>query len=198
MMRYRRGGRRGRLLRQILATSLIVSAAVLASLTPQPADGGTAVIAAARDLAVGTTLTRAELTTASVRSPPDGFRADLRDVLGRILAAPVRRGEILTDVRLADDSGPRAGAGRAAVPVTITDAGIAALLRPGLHVTVVSVTADRFGSGNSEAEVTVLTEDAVIMSLSEVDRVVLIAVPQQAANRVTAAAAAGTIALRFG
>src|SRR4051794_41930628 len=65
---------------------------------------------------------------------PDGAVRDASAVVGRLLAAPVRRGEPLTDVRLAGAG--LLGAGDAdllAVPVRLADAASAALLPAGDH-----------------------------------------------------------------
>ncbi|BEP14494.1 hypothetical protein acdb102_28050 [Acidothermaceae bacterium B102] len=105
----------------------------------------TGVLVAARDLAGGAALDRSDLTLA--RLPPSAVPAGaLRSVdaaVGQTLAAPVRRGEPLTDVRLV---GPRLvdalGAGLVATPVRLADAAVAGLLRPGDQVDVIAAPAD--------------------------------------------------------
>ena len=72
-----------------------------------------------------------------------------------MLAGPARRGEVITDVRLAEPVGPDPGPGRVAVPVRPADPAIVDLLGPGMHVAVLVV---------SEAgEASVLAADAVVL-----------------------------------
>jgi hypothetical protein len=112
-----------------------------------------------------------------------------------VLAGPARRGEIITDVRLADPVGPNPGPGRVAVPVRPADPAIVDLLGPGMHVAVVVVT--------EAGEATVQAGDAVVLVVpvksdrGSTDRPVVLAVPAEAADHIVAATAVGTIALRF-
>lgn len=204
--RYRITGRRIRSLRQLLALGLLVAAALMA-LTPKEADGGEAVLVAARDIPVGAELSEADLAIRSVRSPPQGvLRADARsEAIGGQVAGPVRRGEILTDARLVGDRGPDPGPGRTAVPVPLADPAIAALLTAGMHVALVGLSEQR-AEGTSTPTVTVLAADAIVLSVSEpvggfgggATRIAVASVPNVSADAVTAAAAAGSITVRFG
>lgn len=205
LRRYRRGGRTVRAARRILAVALFLAAAGFASVRPAAPAEGVRVLVAATDLDIGAALREGNLRTATVRAPPDGaLAADAGSggpAVGRVLAGPVRRGEILTDVRLVADSGPRAGPGRVAVPVTLDDSGVIDLLRPGMHVAVVAVGDDGAAAART------LTDDAVVlsvanrpdgaMSMSSSARVVVFAVHDAAADAVTAFGRRGLIALRF-
>ncbi|WP_199484972.1 SAF domain-containing protein [Actinomadura craniellae] len=114
--------------------ALFAAAAVgfgLAALRPATASG-VPVLAAARDLPGGAPLRPQDLRTVALppAAVPDGaLRAG---AIGRTLAAPVRRGEPITDARLL---GPGLLQGSAphlvATPIRIADAGTARLLRPG-------------------------------------------------------------------
>lgn len=141
-------GRLGGWPRRALAVALLALAGVLALVDratghgPAPPPDGTVVLTAARDLAAGTSLDRDDVMP--VRVPrglvPAGALTGLDDVKGRRLAAPARRGETLTDVRLV---GSQLTAGlreseQVAVPLRLADAGIAALLRPGDRVDVLA------------------------------------------------------------
>jgi pilus assembly protein CpaB len=91
------------------------------------------------------------------RLPPADVPADAllagHPVLGRLLAAPVRRGEPLTDVRLLSTSllGALGTSGLVAVPVRVADAAATtALVQPGNRVDVLA--ADP-GSGGSTSTV---------------------------------------------
>jgi hypothetical protein len=208
--RYRLGGRRTRVLRRIVAVALLLAAAALASITPTSATEGTAVLAAAHDLPAGAQLAEGDIAVVSVRSPPDGLLDAQRpaDVAGMLLSGPMRRGEILTDARVVGTRGPDPGPGRAAVPVPLADATVAALLAPGMHIVLVGVAgADDWSRPGEDAAVHVLTPDAVVLSVGEPSggigggngsRIVVASVPAGDADAVTAAATAGAVTVRFG
>jgi Flp pilus assembly protein CpaB len=99
---------------------------------------------AAQDLPAGTVIAPGDLTRAPV--PPDAVPAGaVADPDGRTLAAPLRAGEPVTDVRLVGPALAEAYPGRDAVPVRLPDAGMAALLRVGDRIDLVA--ADPQGSG---------------------------------------------------
>lgn len=140
--------------RRTLALLLLLLAVVLAQ---RPADGTPTaspptetrlVLAPTRDLPPGHRLSAADLQ--EVRLPvnvvPSGALTPDQRVAGRTLAAPVRRGEPLTDLRLASPAltsalaTSLAGPDAVAVPVRMTDAEAAALLRQGDRVDVLATT----------------------------------------------------------
>ncbi len=133
------GGRR-RLLAAGLAAVAVVAG--LRAVTPAPA-ATVSVWAAAHDLAGGRPLTvgdlrRVALPTGAV---PAGALRATADVVGRLLAAPVRRGEPLTDVRLLEPALLAAlpEPGLVAVPVRVADgSAAAALVGPGDVVDVLA------------------------------------------------------------
>lgn len=96
-----------------------------------------AVTVAARDLPSGTVLSQDDLV---VRRYPPGLAPAESDpgAVGRTLAAPVRRGEPVTDVRLVGPSLVAAYPDRVALPVRIADASTVALLHVGDHVDLVA------------------------------------------------------------
>lgn len=207
--RHRLGGRRTRVLRRLLAIGLLIAAGAVASISPTSATEGTAVLVATRDLPAGARLTGADIAVAAVRSPPDGLldAGHPGDVAGAVLSGSMRRGEILTDARIVGDRGPDPGPGRAAVPVPLTDAAVAALLAPGSHVVLVGVPAADDWSSAGGGAIEVLAADAVVLSVAEpagglggvgAGRIAVISVPAAEADPVTAAAAAGAITVRFG
>lgn len=87
-----------------LVAALLAGLAVAASLTAlrPPSPPTRDVVVAARDLTSGTTLTASDLEIRSVTA--DDVAAHTYDstdaVVGEVIAAPMRRGESLTDVRL--------------------------------------------------------------------------------------------------
>lgn len=130
--------RRRRLVAVVLAA--MATACVGLALRPVPS---AEVLAAAHDLRGGT-LSASDLTV--VRLPkdavPEGALRPGARVAGRVLAAPARRGEPLTDVRLLGPALVDAyGPGTQATPVRITDAGSARLLRPGDVIDVIAAAA---------------------------------------------------------
>ena len=141
--------RAGRWHRRLLASGLAAgaTAAALQSLEP-PAPPSVVVVTAARDVPSGTRLGAADLAAVSYLpdAVPDGAVTEQRHAVGRTLVSSARRGEPITDVRLAG-AGRRSGdAGDplVQVPVRIADPEAVALLRPGDVV-------DALGAGSPEA-----------------------------------------------
>lgn len=137
----RTGVRRAVLRRRRLLAALAAGAAVLAGLqaVAPPPPPTVAVLTFARDLPSGAVLTTADLV--EVRVPEEVAPAGASSraaAAGRTLAAPVRRGEAVTDVRLVSGGLLRGYPGKVAVPVRIPDAGAVALARVGDRVDVLS------------------------------------------------------------
>lgn len=192
------GWRRALLLRRGLAAALAAAALVLA-LSPAPGSAERSVLVAARDLAAGATLGAADL---SVRSWPQslvpaGALTTAADAEGRVLAGAARAGEPVTDLRL---TGPALAAhitgvaDAVSVPLRLADPAVAGLLIAGTVVDVVT-------AGASAAEPVVLARGAVVVTVLAPDggaargRVVLVALPPQAATRVAAAALTEQVAV---
>ena len=139
--------------RRRLAAAGLVAVAVLAGLRAvTPASPPTVTVwAAAHDLSGGQPLALADLARLALpvaAVPAGALRADA-PVVGRLLAAPVRRGEPLTDVRLLGASLLAAlpQAGLVAVPIRVADgSAAAAVVKPGDLVDVLE-TADPAGGG---------------------------------------------------
>ncbi len=148
-----------------------------------------------RDLPAGAKLGQTDLTTARSATVPDGALRYPAQAVGHLLSGPVRKGEVLTDVRLVSADGPVPGPGRVAVPVRPADPGTIDLLSPGMHVTVLKV------AENGQA--TVLAADAVVLAVppppksDSAKRLVVLSVPAAAADNITAAAITGAVAMRF-
>lgn len=120
--------------RRLIAAALAAVAALnaLRILAPPPAET-VEVLVAARDLPSGSLLAEDDLV-------PRDWPADLvppraaAAPAGRVLAAPIGRGEVLTDVRLVGPGLALAQSGQTIVPVRLPDAGMATLLRSGDEV----------------------------------------------------------------
>jgi Flp pilus assembly protein CpaB len=133
-------GQRRRLIAALLAGAAVVIA--LTSLRP-PATATVAVWSAAHDLAGGAALSTTDVQVERLPVPdvPAGAMSAAHPVAGRMLAAPVRRGEPLTDVRLLSTSLLTAlgSSGLVAVPVRVADGpAAAALVQPGDRVDVIA------------------------------------------------------------
>lgn len=191
---WRGSGFRRMLLLRRAAVALLVGLAAVLALIPGPGSAtGVPVVVAARDLTPGTVLGADELTLHGLpaQGVPDGAVRATTAVLGRTLAAPVRRGEPLTDVRLAGPELARAVAADPAavsVPLRLPDPDIAALLHPGAVVDVVTL-------GERQDEPVVLARAARVLAVLEPGtgtdtaegRLVLIALDPVGANRVAGA-----------
>ena len=138
--------------RRLLAGGLLAGAMAfgLHALAPPPAPT-VAAVSASRDLPAGARLGGADLTLARVdpRAIPDGALARLALARGATLVSAVRRGELLTDVRLLGARTlDRLGPGLVAAPVRIADAESVALLRPGSVVDILAAAApESVGAG---------------------------------------------------
>lgn len=140
----RRGVRRAvRRHRRLLAAGLLAVAVVagLRSVAPPPAPTAPVLVAGA-DLAAGEVLAPDDLAVVDVPltdpGPPDGALVAAGPAIGRTLAAPLRRGEAVTDVRLVQPSLLDGYPGLVAVPVRVPDAGAVALLAVGDRVDLVA------------------------------------------------------------
>jgi pilus assembly protein CpaB len=190
---------RGLLAGGLAAGAVAAALGVLAPSTPP----GVVVLRAAHDLSAGTPLSAADVVRAELPpgAAPDGVVRDPAAVLGRLLAAPVRRGEPLTDVRLA-------GAGLLgssdddllAVPVRLADAATAALLHAGDRVDVLA--AATVAGAPAQAQVVVEGAQVLAVPASAADSgdgaLVVLAADAQVARRLAAAAVSGrlSVALR--
>jgi Flp pilus assembly protein CpaB len=133
--------RRRRLLAAVL-TAVAVAAGLHSVTAPPPPRID--VLVAAHDLPAGTVLAPGDLTP--VPFEPGSVPDDLaRSTAGRTLAAPVRRGEPVTDVRLVGPGLADGQPGLTAVPVRLPDAGMVELLAAGDRIDLVA--ADPQGSG---------------------------------------------------
>ncbi|GAB3283708.1 SAF domain-containing protein [Parasphingorhabdus pacifica] len=141
-------------LRRSAAVLLVLLAALLAWLSPaRPAaspDDDVAVLVAARELDPGRVLGPEDLAVRHrpAGSVPEGALHTSADARGRVLSGAARRGEVLTDVRLAGSAltALTAGDGHASVPVRLADPSIADLLHPGRRVDLVTFDADSGGT----------------------------------------------------
>lgn len=159
----RRARLRRRLRRTVLArrrplAALCAGLAVVAGIqAARPADPPTLpVTVAAHDLVSGTVLGPHDLV---VRHVPASLApvGSTPHAVGRTLAAPVRAGEPVTDVRLVGPPIVAGYPGRVALPVRIADGDAVALLRPGDHVGLVAADPRRGTAASVAVDVPVLS-----------------------------------------
>ncbi|MGI8523387.1 MAG: SAF domain-containing protein [Nocardioides sp.] len=192
LVRAQRAVRRGVLARRRLLAALsaaVAVAATLHTLRPPPAPIVT-VLAARHDLAAGITLTgrdlvRRDLPTSAV---PAGAALTAR---GRVLAAPMRSGETVTDVRLV---GPAlaAASDESALPVRMPDPAMVALLQVGDRIDLIGVDARGHGAALVAAGVRVLALPRVADDPTAdgglSGRLVVLSVPTSLVDAVSSAA----------
>jgi Flp pilus assembly protein CpaB len=199
------------LVRQV-AAGLLAALALVLALRPGPADPAAParpaeveVVVAAVDLAAGAVLGAGDLTLVTLppAAVPDGVVFDIGQLTGEVLAGPLRRGEPVTDVRVA---GPglwsQVPAGQVAAPVRLADLAVATLLRPGDRVDVLATAAD---AGAAE----VVAAGALVVSAPPAETpdppsgdrgagLLVLAVPAETAARLAAAATNSTLTVTLG
>lgn len=192
VLRYRR-----------LLAGLAAGVAVLAALQAlRPSPPATVTVwAAARDLPAGTVLTSGDV--ARVAWPPGAVPEHVvDDPIGETVAAPVRRGEPVTDVRLVGPELVAAWPGTVALPVRLPDTGVVALLEVGDRVDLYA--ADAAGTGaatllGTRLPVIALPGDATggdgpgVLDGTPPGRLVLLAVEPETAADVAGHAARSTL-----
>jgi len=137
-----------------LCVGLAVAAGIHAARPEGPRTVRVAV--AAHDLASGTVLAGSDLVVRRVPASLAPVGSAPRAV-GRTLAAPVRAGEPVTDVRLVGPSVVAGYPGRVALPVRIADGEAVALLRTGDHVGLVAADPRRGTASSVAVDVPVLS-----------------------------------------
>ena len=199
--------------RRTLAAALTAVAVVTGIAAARPAPPPTTgVVVAAHDLSGGSVLTA---TDVKVRQLPVGVvpaepMTALSAVEGRVLAGPMRAGEVVTDVRLV---GPAllegytstAGVTLVATPVRIADAGAVRLVRPGDRIDVLAagVPSELAAAGITAAEVAVVASDVQAVTvlqqsddLAVVDgALIVVATSEQVAEQLAAAAVTSRLSL---
>ncbi|MHA7263919.1 RcpC/CpaB family pilus assembly protein [Arthrobacter sp. TMN-37] len=166
----RRTGLLPRLRRTILRHRRLIAAALLCAAAGTCVEAFlprgeplTPVVAAASDLAIGTVLSAGDLDLAALprAAVPPGASGRPAELVGRQLAAPLRRGDILTDTRLV---GPGLLTGTApgtvAVPLRPADPSTVRLVAAGQRVDVVVSTGNGY---ETAAEAKVIARDLAVL-----------------------------------
>ena len=146
---------------------LALGLALLALTTFFWPDVGHPAVVASRDLPAGVPLTASDVRVVSLAAPLPGSFPGSDAVVGRALSCPARAGVPLTDFDLA-----AAADDQASVAVRVADQGLAAMVRPGSRVDVVSASGE------------VLAENAAVRETR--GQVVVLTLPRRNATRVAA------------
>ena len=164
----------------------VIAAGVHAAAPPPPAT--VAVPVATTDLPAGVELEEGDVTTAEL--PPEAVPDGVAEApVGELLAAPVRRGEPVTDVRLVGAGLVAEAEGDVALPVRLSDAAQAALLSVGDRI-------DLLATDPQAGETSTVAEGLVVLALPEGEpggdgalsgRLVVVAVPPFLIEQVTTA-----------
>jgi Flp pilus assembly protein CpaB len=187
--------------RRVTAAALVLLAGT-AVLRDNPDADRRAVLVAARDLSPGTGLQAADVIveSRSAATIPDGTLADVGAAVGSTTAGPVRRGEVLTDVRVLGSRLAEAAVGPDArlVPLPLAGTAVLDLIRTGDVVDILAAP-----DSDSAALPRVIATDAVVVLVSAPrqgagnggDRVALVALPPGPANAVAGAALVQSLTL---
>lgn len=183
--------RRRRLLAALCAAGA-VAAGVRAAQPPEPP--GASVLVAARDLPAGVTLAEADLRREVVPrdAVPEGA---VETAAGALLAAPLREGEPVTDVRLVGPGLAEAAPGTVVMPVRLSDADQAALLTVGDRIDLLATDPQ---SGTTAmvapgALVAAVPEPARAAADPLSGRLVVLRVEQETVARISAATASSLV-----
>lgn len=147
-------------LRVVALAALVVTAVQVA--VPAPPSASTVVVTA-RSVRSGSPLTATDLRTVELAPAPEDAARSVAELVGRSLVVDVPAGLPVVDELLAGarfDLDPPSGT--VLLPLPLGDAGLAAVLRPGDRVDVVSTVTDETG-----VRTEVLAERALVVDVRE-------------------------------
>jgi hypothetical protein len=185
-----------------IAAGVLVLLAGLAAVRAEPHGEHRQTVVAAHDLSPGTAVTPDDIRVENrlAATLPDGSQSDAGAVVGATVAGPVRRGEVITDVRLLGARLAQSAAGPDArvVPLHLADNAVLDLVRTGDVVDILAAPIS-----DADAAPRVIATDAIVVSVSARprtptavgERVVLVALPVVAANAVAGATLVQTVTL---
>jgi Flp pilus assembly protein CpaB len=160
-----------RLLAALLTGVAVITGIAAARPAPPPS---IEVFVAASDLPGGAPLSESDVDVTRLPTafmPAGALRPGQASVAGRVLAGPMRSGEVVTDVRLVGasllagyDSG---GTVLVAAPVRIADAGAVRLVRPGDRIDVLAAAPAEVptGDGTAMSTVEVVASDVLVVTV---------------------------------
>lgn len=138
------------LVRRRLLAAVLAMVAVLAGFraVAAPPEETIGVVVARGDLPGGASVRADQLSTAELPTDavPAGAAHAVDEVTGRVLAAPLRRGEPVTDVRLLAPGLLDGYPGLVAAPVRVADAGAVRLLEVGDRIDLIAASPEGGGA----------------------------------------------------
>lgn len=164
----------------------------LSALMPHQSPG-TAVVVAARALPPGAVLASADLTIANLpdEAVPDGAFTDIAELLGRPLCVGLSRGTPITTTALTADAWVDHDAGEVLVPFRVRDPDVAALLRVGDKVTIVTSTPEGVVQTIAEhvrvAQLPLPTGGGLLNGGTSSGALIVVAAPRELASQLAAA-----------
>jgi pilus assembly protein CpaB len=180
---------------------LAVLAAVLTGLSAAVPEGPptTTVVRTTAELPGGTRLSTAHLRVEEVvaADAPEGSVVDPEDLIGRTLAAPVARGQIMTELAVTSARDPTRR-GRVLAPLRLADAEVVGLLRAGDVVDVLAAdpqSAQAFVAGRAVRVVTVPERPDPAAGADQAGALVLVEVDSETARVLARAAVAATLTI---
>lgn len=178
---------------------LAVLAAVLTGLAAAAPEGPptVSVVRAAEALEGGVRLGADDLEVAQLvaADAPDGVVSDPAELVGRVLAAPVPRGQVLTGLAIVS---ARASPGRVLAPLRLSDPDAVALLRAGDVVDVLAADAQSeqaFVAGRTVRVVTVPIPPDPESGANGAGALVLVEVDTETARVLARAAVSATLSV---
>lgn len=161
--------------RRLLVGGLLAASVAFAiqALSPEPPPG-VGVLVATKDLSGGAPLSPSDVRVREVPPSvvPEGALRHEDDAAGRTLVAPLRSGEVVTDVRVVGRSLLDAyGDGLVATPVRIADAASVRLLRAGDVIDVLAAGAEAGASAEAGARLAAAT--VRVITIPQGDRALL-------------------------
>jgi len=157
--------RRHRRLLAGLAAATSIAALGMALQPPDVATRGVVVVTA--DLPAGRELVAGDLTVAQVPSGvlPSGASGDPGEFLGRVLAAPMARGEAISGHRLTGMPAWAVPPGTMPMPVRFADGQASALLAAGQHVDVVAASGPGLDGDAPFAAAELVAQDVLVLAV---------------------------------
>lgn len=154
--------------RRLLAGAAVAASITMMGLALQPPAGSTrAVVVAAGDLPTGRALVPGDLTVAEVNAGvlPVGTFGQSETILGRVLAAPVVRGEAVAEHRLMAPPAWSVPAGTMPVPVRFADQGAAELLTAGQRIDVLAASGPSLDDGARFASAELVADAVLVLAV---------------------------------
>ncbi len=186
--------RRALLRRRRLLAALCAVSAVAAGLraTAPPAPPTDPVLVAAHDLPAGAVIDDDDLRLIAIApdQAPAGVLSEINEVVGAILAAPLRAGEAVTDVRLVGPGLVGSEPGTVALPVRVSDAAQVGLLDVGDEIDLLATDPESRATETVASGVVVLAVPDPGHEISDAipGRLIVVGIPVSTVHSVTVAA----------